>query len=397
MLLVGHLSAFAADAVVKKSEAGPAVMLAVAGPISTPAAEQVGSPLSIDGDFPGGNILVDHVAGDDAFLRQDLRDTMGWWFYWQFRVRGAAGRTIRFHFTNKNVLGPQGPAYSLDGGSAWHWLGGKHRNTDQYVESNLSQFLLRHERSAALKSDVLCKTAKGRRVEVLYLGRLDGHADFHLALTCRHHACESVASYVLEGLMETILAENPTGRWFRQHMAVMAVPFVDKDGVEAGDQGKNRKPHDHNRDYGRQGIYPTVAAIKQILPQWSAGKLDMAIDLHCPYLNDNLIQFIGNADANIWRRTLMLSRILESCQVGPLQHDASRNVPFGSGWNQGNERKSLAFDSWASGLPNVQIVTTVEIPFAQVGPTPTSATAARALGRDLATAIRTYLEQASRR
>ena len=47
----------------------------------------------IDAAFPGGNITVDRVEGEAVFLRQDLRDTLGDWFYWAFRVRGAAGRT----------------------------------------------------------------------------------------------------------------------------------------------------------------------------------------------------------------------------------------------------------------------------------------------------------------
>ena len=36
---------------------------------------------SIDCDFPGGNILVDRIEGDQVFLQQDIRDTTEWWFY----------------------------------------------------------------------------------------------------------------------------------------------------------------------------------------------------------------------------------------------------------------------------------------------------------------------------
>ena len=157
------------------------------------AAYPTGSSLSIDGNFPAGNILVDRIEGDDAFIRQDLRDTDGWWFYWHFRVRQAGGR----------------------------------------------------------------------------------------------------------------------------------------------DQG-------------------------------------------------------------IWQRTLKLSQYLESCQTGPLRHDAKRNVPFGTSWNQGNGLKSSTFAAMASGLPGIQIATTIEVPYSQVSQTPQSAAAARSLGRDLAVAIKTYLEKESR-
>ena len=72
---------------------------------------------SIDASFPGGNIVVERIQGDDVFLRQDLRDTAGWWFYWSFRVRQAAGRTVRVPLHEQSVFGPLGPAYSLDNGA----------------------------------------------------------------------------------------------------------------------------------------------------------------------------------------------------------------------------------------------------------------------------------------
>lgn len=64
----------------------------------------------IDCEFPGGNIIVERIDGDNVYLHQDPRDTGGFWFCWYFRVREAAGRTLTFHFTKGNVLGVLGPA-----------------------------------------------------------------------------------------------------------------------------------------------------------------------------------------------------------------------------------------------------------------------------------------------
>ena len=64
----------------------------------------------------GGNILVSQIDGDTLHVRQDLRDTEGWWFWWHFRVHGAAGRTIRVQFADPSPIGPLGPAYSTDAG-----------------------------------------------------------------------------------------------------------------------------------------------------------------------------------------------------------------------------------------------------------------------------------------
>ena len=47
---------------------------------------------TVDTDIPAGNAIVNAVEGDRVSIRQDMRGTKGEWFYWAFRVRGAAGR-----------------------------------------------------------------------------------------------------------------------------------------------------------------------------------------------------------------------------------------------------------------------------------------------------------------
>src|SRR5690606_10074741 len=72
--------------------------------------------------------------------------------------------------------------------------------------------------------------------------------------------------------------------WLRDNVEFFIVPFLDKDGVEDGDQGKIRLPHDHNRDYKDESIYNSIAELRQIIPEWGQGKLKIGIDIHCPYL-----------------------------------------------------------------------------------------------------------------
>ncbi|MBM4018539.1 MAG: hypothetical protein FJ288_09470 [Planctomycetes bacterium] len=423
------------------------VLAALLAP-GTVQAEQPG--VQIDCAFPGGNIIVDRIEGDRVYLRQDLRDTAGHWFYWHFRARGAAGRTLTFHFMQGDVLTRMGPCCSLDGGKTWKWLGPDAvRAADPrlapgpaqgatpampdprrtagagqsaaasaparppgpifvytfapdaadvrfafsipYLESDLKAFLARHAGRPELKAAALCRTAKGREAEVLYLGRMDEKADYRLAFTCRHHACESTAGFVLEGILEAALADDETGQWFRRRAAIAAVPFVDKDGVEDGDQGKNRKPRDHNRDYGDDTIHATVAAIKKFLPEWSRGRLDAAIDLHCPSVKDDFIHFVGGPEPEFWERALKLCKILEEGQKGPLRYAMSDNVPFGTKWNTGTG-PLVSFGRWARTLPGVRVATTIEFPYALAHKTPVTADAARAFGRDVAEALRKYLE-----
>ncbi|MCR4414206.1 MAG: M14 family zinc carboxypeptidase [Thermoguttaceae bacterium] len=379
-------------------------------------AESNAAELRVDAEIPAGNIVVERIEGDRVELRQDLRDTEGWWFYWHFRVRGAAGRTLTFRFTNGNPIGVRGPALSNDAGQTWRWLGaesvrdasfrhsfGPDENDVRfcfampYVEANLRAFLARHAKNPCLRAETLCVTKKGRPVERLHLGKLDGSPKHRVFVTCRHHACEMMASWALEGLMESVLDDAEHGRWLRENVEFLVVPFVDKDGVEQGDQGKNRKPHDHNRDYLGASIYPSVAAIRELVPTWSQGLLDLALDLHCPWIrgggsgpgSNEQIVLVGGPGAETWARQQALGKVLQEVQRGPLVYDPKHNIPHGVGWNTGAEPRSCS--RWAATLPGTHTAVTVELPYANAGGKPVTAESARAFGHDLARAIARYV------
>jgi len=382
---------------------------------STLAGAETEPPL-IDADFPGGNIVVDRIDGDDVYLHQDQRDTPGFWFYWYFRVRRAAGRTLRFHFTSGNVIGARGPAVSTDGGKTWSWLGMQAvegaaftyavpRTADEvrfclavpYLEANLNGFLRRHEADGHLIVEPHCKTRKGRETRRLRAGKVDGEPNHRVLLTCRHHCCEMMADYVLEGVLDAVLDDTDRGRWFRRNVEVLAVPLMDKDGVQDGDQGKNRKPHDHNRDYVGESIYPAVRALRQFVPSWSGGRLRIAVDLHCPYIrgggdgpsSNERIFLVGHPSPEVWQRQQDFGRVLKRVQTGPLVYDPKHNIPWGQAWNTTGEPKSCS--RWTSTLPGVLVGVTIEIPYANVGGRAVTAETARRFGRDLAEAMRQYL------
>ena len=178
--------------------------------------------------------------------------------------------------------------------------------------------------------------------------------------------------------------------------SLLAVPFVDKDGVEDGDQGKNRKPHDHNRDYAGKSIYPAVAAIRGFVPKWSEERLRVVLDLHCPYIggkNNEAIYLVGSSNPAIWEQQKKYGAILESIRQGPLPYSAESNLPFGTAWNTAsNYGKQKSSGRWGSEQPGVLMASTIEIPYANVGTVIVTAENARAFGRDLARALRRYLE-----
>jgi hypothetical protein len=79
--------------------------------------------IRVDADFPGGNIIVQRVESNTVFVAPEQRDTSGWWFYWNFRLRAPAEQPVTIAFTEKNPIGVRGPAMSLDKGVTWQWLG----------------------------------------------------------------------------------------------------------------------------------------------------------------------------------------------------------------------------------------------------------------------------------
>jgi hypothetical protein len=373
--------------------------------------------IAVDADVPGGNIVLEKIDGDTVTVHQDLRDTEGWWFYWRFRVRGAQGRTLTFKFTNGKPVGVLGAAVSVDQGETWAWQGKKSAKASEftyafgpdardvqfclgipYLEKDLRAFLKKYEGNPHLKVATLCKSEKGREVERLHAGRLDGKCRARVFLTCRHHACEMMASYSLEGILAEVLAGEDDGKWFRENVEFLVIPFMDKDGVEDGDQGKNRKGRDHNRDYMGDSVYASVREVRSFVPSWSEGKLRLTLDMHCPGnrgAEHEVIHFIGHPDPRQWQGVTRFSAILESVQTGPLKFSSRDNLPHGKSWNVDSMRKpgQESCARWAAGIPGVVLPFSLEVPYANAAGQVVTPESARAFGKDLAKAIRRYLEQ----
>ncbi|MCX7001838.1 MAG: peptidase M14 [bacterium] len=373
--------------------------------------------LQIDCNFPGGNIVVEDIAGATVHLHQDLRDTRQDWFYWCFRVRGAAGRTVQFVFTKSRALGVRGPAVSRDQGSTWQWLGAaavqdnafSYAFTEQdedlrfsfgmpYQASHWRCFADSLQATPHFALQPLCATTKGRAVEYAVLGCLQHVPAYRVALACRHHCCEMMASYALEGLIAWVVQDADAGAaWLRDNVQFLCVPFADLDGVEDGDQGKGRHPRDHGRDYAGVSIHAATAALRALLPAWSAGRLRVAIDLHCPWLageHNEALYLVGAEDPRAARAQRHFSAILEAVQTGPLHFSAADYLPFGCAWNTNtNTTGGQGFARWARTLPGIDLGTALEIPYANARGAEVNQISARQFGRDLAAAIAVYLKE----
>ncbi len=377
--------------------------------------------ITVNSNFPGGNIILESVDGDTVYLHQDLRDTVEDWFYWYFSVNNAQDRLVRFVFTKSQAIGVRGPAVSLDKGQTWRWLGkdvGSGNSfsyrfcpTDNevrfsfgmpYLESNWNSFFgSQLADSSLIKKSVLCTTPKGREVELLTISNPSKPLKWRVLITCRHHACEMMASYSLEGLISYIVkSKTEDAMWLRENIEFVIIPFMDKDGVEDGDQGKSRSPHDHNRDYIKHGIHSSVQSLMKKTDLWIDNKLVAAIDLHCPWIkgwHNEDIYLVGSQDDVMAQRQKVFSRIIEQSVKGELPFNASNFLPFGKEWNTTIPSETRAcFHHWAETISGIKMVTSMEIPYANAGGKEVNAESASSFGTDLAASIYAYLKEMER-
>ena len=381
---------------------------------------------TVDADLPAGNIVVDGIDGNTVKVHQDLRDS-DLWFYWAFRVKGAAGRTLTFAFTDKRWGGPvgvRGPVVSTDGGRTFAYpLDGKSRtdgftytfgpNDDDvmfyechpYVRANWDAFVARNgggqgaaRPTGGFAVETLCRSRKGADVPCARFGCIDREPKFRIFMSARHHCSETMASWVLEGVGEAFLADDDLGRWLRENVELMMVPFTDYDGAQAGDQGKVRKPHDHNRDYS-EFIYPETKAITKWIESHAHGRLDMFIDVHCPWVRGEYNEWLYTP----WKDPKILpdvaaekrfSELLEKLQCGSMRYRAKNDLPFGQRWNTGvNYEQGWSAVIWACHrVKGLKIARSYEVPFANANGAVVTPEKCRDLGRDTAKVFRAMLE-----
>ncbi|MDD4872160.1 MAG: M14 family zinc carboxypeptidase [Kiritimatiellae bacterium] len=413
------------------------VLLALSG-ISQSAETPVASaiPFTVDANFPGGNIIVDKIKANGSqagkgqsfivHLRPDLRDTPKYWFFWNFQVKSAQGYKIKFVF-KPAVVGSRGPAVSVDEGKTWRWLSDANSPADHfvytfaknesnvrfclgmyYMQSHWDRFIADYKNRPGMNISVLCKSRKNRDVELARFGNPD--AKFGILLTCRHHSCEMVPNYALEGIIHEVFSGSDDGKWLMANVDFIVVPFVDKDGVEDGDQGKNRRPHDHNRDYVDE-IYPEVRAIKALITPLAENKQFAVIDMHCPGCrgNDEVTYFYEPYTQKLRVQLREFCQILQKKQAsGTMNYKETNNLLVGQGANKPDgKHKPIRCRYFGETLPNVLFSATLEIAYANAmkrsswssEPKDASskegsvvdANSTRELGRNVARALREYL------
>lgn len=317
--------------------------------------------MKIHAEFECGNIRFLKREGNEVYLTNEMRGTIrDKAYYWAFCAEGAAGETLNFHLDNEWV-GPYGAAVSHDLVN-WHWsessLDGASfsytfgEGEDRvyfahdllYTPTRLNTFL----KEIGVTSYTACKTLRGREVPAFKIG----NGKKNIILSSRHHACESPGSWVLEGMIREYIA-NPL-----DDTNIWVLPMVDFDGVTEGEYGKDRDPHDHNRDYIENNIYPEVGAI---IDYAKDKEITFAVDFHSPSHRvgrSNRI-FVVRKFPHFEEKFDDFGTLLEGyCGGDAMTYEMKYDVHPNVGWNKDT---TPTFSTYFNSRPDCRLALTLEV------------------------------------
>jgi hypothetical protein len=127
------------------------------------------------------------------------------------------------------------------------------------------------------------RTVEGRPLEIVRVG--NPNAPHRVLLRARAHPWEPGGNWVVQGLIRSLLADDPVSRSCRARYCVYVMPMANKDGVARGGTRFNMQGRDLNRNWD-QPADPQLAPENHALESWiermrAAGKSpDLAICLH---------------------------------------------------------------------------------------------------------------------
>ncbi len=338
-----------------------------------------GTKLTATGDFPGGAaevVKIDDAAGSVRF-RVPKRN--GWKAWWYVRVGGITpGQTLRLELEKSGAACAAGRAvYSLDG-RGWHFTGPAQGDADardvsvyrQRIDGSSAAFAwyvpyLPSDANQA--ADAACRRCpRASRLELCrsedahaVVGIRFGDPNSRLPAVWvqgRQHAWELGGSWTAQGLIDWLSGEEKEAKALRSAACVTVVPVMDADGAYRGEGGKDRRPHDHNRDWTDKPHWRSVAAAQAELKKFeAAGRLALFLDLHDPGWGAKASEFwCSELDKQSERRRVATTAFFKCLQAqcppgdttvwpiaGPKQPGYLVGLPASGNWVRANTRPEV--------------------------------------------------------
>jgi hypothetical protein len=179
-------------------------------------------------------------------------------------LESLAGDRVRLVVTM-----PEGPLYVA--------------RVEPYRLSDLEAWLATIGRSPLVAITTIGRTAEGRALEVLRVGRED--APYRVFLRARAHPWEPGGNWVVQGLVDRLLKGDDAARRYLERYCLYVLPMANKDGVARGRTRFNLRGKDLNRNWDRPAD-PELAPENHALESWleamiARGKRPhLALELH---------------------------------------------------------------------------------------------------------------------
>lgn len=99
-------------------------------------------------------------------------------------------------------------------------------------------------------------------------------------ISCRAHPGETPCSYILEGIINSLLGVRKQSEHMRNELVFKIIPMLNPDGVVHGNYRTSLNGVDLNRFWSEQNKqYPEVLAVKSVIKESNGTKLAF-FDLH---------------------------------------------------------------------------------------------------------------------
>lgn len=268
------------------------------------------SQLGINAAFEGGNIEVvalEHAADMQLRIRPDAGGQFYQWFY--YRLVGAQGQECRMRLLNAGGASyPQGwegyRAVASYDRQSWFrvptsYVGGElvieHRpehNSVYYAYFAPYSWERHQDRLAGIQShpdvrvDSLGRTLEGRELDLLQIGtQAAGEGAEHdtrlrIWVTARQHPGETMAEWLLEGLIDRLLdSADPVASALLERAEFYLVPNMNPDGSVRGHLRTNALGVNLNREWQTPSMARSPE-VYQVLARMQQSGVDLYLDIH---------------------------------------------------------------------------------------------------------------------
>lgn len=272
--------------------------------------------MEISSDFDGGNIEVERIDDDSAYLRirQDTQAEYLQWFY--FRSGGRPAKAVTYHISNAGEC-----TYKESWADCRIWVSADNENWDQldtrydgkslsfthqadgteawyayfvpYPRERRSRLLARLQTHADVTVEIIGTSVGQRPIEAVRIGSPAPGRPV-CWIIARQHPGETMAEWCAEGLLEEIiLSGSEDAACLRQNAVLYVVPNANPDGSFHGNTRANAAGRNLNREWKNPSIKnsPEIECIERAIKK---SGVDFFIDIH----GDETMQwcFINNAE-----------------------------------------------------------------------------------------------------